>query len=172
MPVALSGSDRSPPQDLPRSSAAPSVDADRAFDALARAQLLALSRGNGGGLAGAGSGRGGIGVGLATQLSGRHDEHSPVVNAPVIVAGRPVECELPEALNLRAVVRVLVTRDGSPAVPRLLRSSGHERFDRCALAYVLAARFAPGTNERAEPLDVWMNVQVAPITANHVGSAM
>jgi hypothetical protein len=162
IPIVPSGSDRR----------APSVDADRAFDALARAQLLSLSRGNGGGLAGSGSGRGGTGLGFATELSGRHVEHSPVVNAPVIVEERPVECQLPEALDLRTVVRVLVTRDGAPAVPRLLQSSGYERFDQCALRYVLAVRFAPGTNDRAEPLDVWMNVRVAPVTPSQVGRAM
>jgi TonB family protein len=140
------------------------------FDELARAQLLALSKRNAGGLAGSGSGRGGTGVGLATELSGRHVENSPVVNAPVIVEGHPVECELPETLNLRAVIRVLVTRDGAPAVPRLLQSSGQETFDRCALRYVLAVRFAPGTDKRAEPLDVWMNVQVRPLTTNQVGA--
>lgn len=36
---------------------------------------------------------------------------------------------------------------------------------------VLATRFAPGTNARAEPLDVWVNVQVAPVTATQVGGA-
>lgn len=170
--VEPAGTARPVPQDPPRLSAAPSVDADRAFDALARAQLVALSKGNGGGLAGSGSGHGGIGVGLSTELSGRYVENSPVVSAPVIIEARPVECELSDTLNLRASVRVLVTRDGTPAVPRLLRSSGHESFDRCALAYVLAIRFAPATNSRAEPLDVWMNVQVAPVTTNQVGSAM
>ncbi len=172
LPVPTSGTERPIPIDAPRPPAAPSVDADRAFDALAHAQLLRLSKGNGGGLAGSGSGSGGIGVGLTTELSGRHVEQSPVVTAPVIVEGRPVECELPDTLNLRAVVRVLVTRDGSTAVPRLLQSSGRERFDRCALKYVLAVRFAPGTNDRAEPLDVWMNVRVAPVTATEVGSDM
>jgi hypothetical protein len=172
IPVVVSGTSRPVVDDTPRAAAAPSVDAERAFDALARAQRLRLSKGNGGGLAGSGSGRGGVGIGLATELSGRHVEDSPVVTAPVIVDGRPVECELPNTLNLRAVVRVLVTRDGSSAVPRLLRSSGQETFDQCSLRYVRSVRFAPGTNERAEPLDVWMNVQVAPVTPTTVGGAM
>ena len=149
---------------------APSVDAERSFDALARAQLLALSRGNGGGQAGSGSGRGGIGVGLATELSGRAVEHSSVAIAPVLVDGHPIECELPDVLFLRAVVRVLVTREGVPAVPRLLQPSGHQSFDGCALRYVLAMRFAPGMDGRAQPVNVWMNVQVMTVSANQVGS--
>ena len=147
------------------------MDADRAFDELARAQRLRLSQGDGGGRAGAGSGGGGIGLGLATELSGRQVINSPVVAAPVVVEGRPVECELPATLRLLTVVHVLVTRDGSAAVPRLLRSSGYPQFDRCALRYVLAMRFAPGLNDRAQPLDVWMNVRVTPVSATQVGSA-
>lgn len=160
------------PSDVPAASVAPapSVDAARAFDALAHAQLVALSRGNGGGLAGAGSGRGGVGVGLATELSGRAVEHSSVAVAPVLVDGHPIECELPDLLFLRAVVRVLVTRDGAAAVPRLLEPSGHQSFDRCALRYVLAMRFAPGTDGRAQPVNVWMNVQVTTVSPMQVGS--
>jgi TonB family protein len=151
MPVVTASAERPAPADAPRPPATPAVDADRAFDALARAQLLRLSKGDGGGLAGAGAGGDGVGVGLSTALSGRYVEHSPVVTAPVIIEGRPVDCELPDILRLRAVVQVLVTRDGAPAVPRLLRSSGHDGFDRCALRYVLGMRFAPGANGRAQP---------------------
>jgi TonB family protein len=72
-------------------------------------------------------------------------------------------------LHLRAVVRVLVTRAGSPAVPRLVQSSGHASFDRCALRYVLALHFSAGTDAHGSPLDVWMNVQVAPVTSGQLG---
>ena len=126
-------------------TAAPTVDAERAFDELARAQRLRLSKGNGGGLAGAGSGGGGIGLGLSAELSGREVAGSPVVSAPVVVVGRPVECELPPRLRLSAVVHVLVTRDGAAAVPRLLRSSGSGlRSLRAALRARDALRTRPG----------------------------
>jgi TonB family protein len=158
-------------EETPQPPAAPEVDAERAFDELARAQRLRLSRGDGGGRAGSGSGGGGTGLGLATELSGRQVLNSPVVAAPVVVEGRPVECELPATLRLLTVVHVLVTRDGSAAVPRVLRSSGHPEFDRCALRYVLAMRFTPGVNDRAQPLDVWMNVRVTPVSPSEVGAA-
>ena len=76
----------------------------------------------------------------------------------------------PPRLHLSAVVRVLVTREGAAAVPRLLRSSGYPGFDCCAFRYVLAMRFAPGLDDRSQPLDVWMNVNVAPLGATEVGS--
>lgn len=170
IPLLVQGSTVTTSDESSQPTAAPTVDAERAFDELARAQRLRLSKGDGGGLAGAGSGGGGIGLGLSAELSGRQVTGSPVVSAPVVVEGRPVECELPPRLRLSAVVHVLVTRDGAAAVPRLLRSSGSPGFDRCALRYVLAMRFAPGLDDRSRPLDVWMNVNVAPLGANEVGS--
>ncbi len=171
IPTPPPGSRQTTTEETPQPPAAPEVDADRAFDELARAQRLRLSQGDGGGLAGAGSGGGGTGLGLATELSGRQVVDSPVVSAPVVVEGRPVECELPATLRLLTVVHVLVTRDGSAAVPRVLRSSGYPEFDRCALQYVLAMRFTPGLNDRAQPLDVWMNVRVTPVSPSQVGAA-
>lgn len=169
VPLAEAGTSQPIADSQPRPGTAPSVDADRRFDELARAQLLALAKGNGGGLAGAGPGGAGIGVGLTTELSGRQVAYSPVVTAPVVVEGRPVECAFPDILYLRAAVRVLVTHEGVAAVPRLLESSGHEGFDQCALRYVLAMRFSPGADRHAQPLDVWMNVQVRTVSANRVG---
>jgi hypothetical protein len=157
-----------PPDDVPSPPARPTVDADRTFDDLARAQLMKLSKGNGGGLAGNGRGGEGIGFGLTTELSGRVREDSPVVAAPVIVRRRPVECELPGTLHATAVVRVLVMRDGTPAVPHVLHPSGYASFDRCALSYVLALQFAPGTDAVGNALNVWMNVRVAPSTAGQI----
>lgn len=149
----------------------PTVDADRAFDELARAQRMRLSKGNGGGLAGFGRGNGGTGVGLTTELFGQRRPDTPVVAAPVIVKRQPVECELPATLHLLAIVRVLVTREGSTAVPRILQTSGYAGFDRCALAYVLALRFSPGMDANDKPLDVWMNVRVAPTTMGELEDA-
>ena len=157
-----------PPDDAPSPPARPTVDADRTFDELARAQLMRLSKGNGGGLAGHGRGGEGIGFGLTTELSGRVREDSPVAAAPVIVRRRPVECELPGTLHATAVVRLLVVRDGTPAVPQLLHPSGDASFDRCALSYVMVLRFAPGTDAGGNPLNVWINVRVAPSTAGQI----
>jgi TonB family protein len=168
--VAATGEERAVADDQRRPLPRPTVDADRAFDALARAQLLRLANGNGGGLAGAGSGVGGVGIGLATELSGRRVEKSPVMTAPVMTEARSVECNLLETLYLRAMIRVLVTRQGTAAVPRVLRPSGHEQFDRCALDYVRAMRFAPGTSDRGQPLDVWMNVEVSTRSAPDPGN--
>ena len=170
IPVSAAGSSRPASDEAPQASTAPMVDADRVFDQLARAQRLRLSKGDGGGLAGIGSGGGGTGLGLSTELSGRPVLGSPVVTPPVIVEGRPVECELPPTLHLAAVVHVLVTRDGSGAVPRVLESSGYAGFDRCALQYVLAMHFTPGLDRGARPLDVWMNVHVTPHGVNGVAS--
>jgi hypothetical protein len=156
----------------PAAPAAPTVDVNRAFDDLARAQQLLLSKGDDGGLAGSGRGGSGVGLGLTTELSGRQVANSHVVTAPVVTKERPIECQLPGTLRLITVVRVLVTRDGSAAVPRLLSSSGHPSFDRCALSYVLAMRFAPGLDARARPLDVWMNVQVSPTAVGALAPGM
>jgi len=169
VPLAVAGTSQPIADSEPRPGTAPSVDADRRFDELARAQRLTLAKGNGGGLAGAGNGGAGIGVGLTTALSGRQVPYSPVVTAPVVVEGRPVECAFAEILYLRATVHVLVTHEGAAAVPRLLESSGHEGFDQCALRYVLAMRFSPGADRHAQPLDVWVNVQVRTVSANRVG---
>jgi hypothetical protein len=169
VPVETPGT--SSPASPTLSSPAPTVDAAEAFDRLVRAQQLRLAKGDGGGLAGPGSGGDGVGLGLTTELSGRHVAESHVVTAPVVAEARPVECELPASLLLSAVVRVLVTQAGSPAVPRMLQPSGQAAFDRCALAYVLAMRFAPGRDANGRPLDVWMNVRVAPVTGTAVGAA-
>ncbi len=56
-------------------------------------------------------------------------------------------------------------------MPRLLESSGRETFDRCAVRYVAAMRFAPGTDARAQPLNVWMNVQVTTVSAAEAGGS-
>jgi hypothetical protein len=152
-------------------AAVPAVDAEQTFERLVRAQMMMLAKGQGGGLAGPGAGGAGTGVGLSTALSGRQVVDSPVTTAPVVVEARPVECELPSSLHLSATVHVLVTREGAPAVPRLLRPSGQDSFDACAMSYVLAMRFSPGLDAHARPLDVWMNVRVAPVTATQVGAA-
>jgi hypothetical protein len=157
-----------PPDDAPRPPARPTVDADRTFDEMARAQLMRLSKGDGGGLAGHGRGGEGIGFGLTTELSGQVRQDSPVVAAPVVVQHRPVECELPGTLHATAIVRVLVTRDGTPAVPHLIQPSGYASFDRCALSYVLALRFTAGTDAGGNPLNVWMNVRVSPSTGGQI----
>src|SRR5262249_2109972 len=117
-----------------------------------------------------GAGHGGVGIGLGTEVSGRHVEDSRVATPPVVTAEEQVECELPRVTHLEAVVRVLVTRDGTGVVPRLLRSSGHASFGACAQRYVRAMRFAPGTDAPGRPLDVWIHVRVAPTTAARLGA--
>jgi hypothetical protein len=154
----------------PRPAAAPTVAADDAFGGLARAQMMRLAHGDGGGLAGFGDGRGGTGIGLRTELSGRHVEGSHVAAPPVVVRARPVECALPSSLHLNATVHLLVTRDGEPAVPRLSLSSGQEGFDACAVRYVLAMTFSPGVDAAGRPLDVWIDVRVAPVTGGQLGT--
>ena len=39
------------------------------------------------------------------------------------------------------------------------------------LSYVLALRFSPGTDAVGKPLDVWMNVRVAPSTVGQLEEA-
>jgi len=152
----------------PSSRASPTVDADATFDRLARELTMRLSRGNGGGLAGFGDRKGGTGMGLTTELSGRHVVTSRVLFPPVVVRARPVECVL--AVHLNTLVRVLITRTGEPAAPRVAVSSGDSRFDACALAYVSSMTFSAGQDALGHPLDVWMNVRVSPLADGRLGA--
>jgi hypothetical protein len=97
---------------------------------------------------------------LALDLSGRHVSTSRVSVAPVVVRQPKLRCELPLGRR-RAVVRLLVTRDGAAEAPRLLESSGHGAFDACAMRHAMSLRFAPGTDRAGTPLDVWINVGIA-----------
>ncbi len=159
-----------PTNDAP-ANAAPSVAADDLFDRLAREQRMRLANGNGGGLAGFGEGGDGTGIGLRTEISGRQVVESHVASAPVAIRAPPVECVVGESLRLNATVRVLVTRAGEAAVPRLALSSGQRGFDACAVRYVLGMRFSPGLDAAGHALDVWMDVRVTPLAAGPVGVA-
>lgn len=147
------------------------VEADEAFDRLAREQLMRLARGHGGGLTGFGNGGAGIGIGLGTELSGRYVVESQVASAPVVVQTRPVECALLESLRLSATVHVLVTTAGQVAVPRLALSSGKSGFDACAVRYVLAMTFSPGLDAGGQPVPVWMDVRVRALAGGQIGAA-
>jgi hypothetical protein len=171
LPLAAADEVAQQPDPAPLREVAPTVDAEDAFDRLAREQRMRLERGNGGGLAGFGDGNGGTAIGLGTELSGRHVADSHVAAPPVVVRSRAVECALTDSLRLSATVRVLVTRTGEAAVPRLALSSGESGFDACALRYVVAMSFSPGVDAGGHPLDVWMNVRVRPLVGGQVGVA-
>jgi len=97
---------------------------------------------------------------LALDLSGRHVFDSRVSVAPMVVDEPKTRCELPLARR-RAVVRLLVTRDGEAAAPRLLESSGQAAFDSCALRHALGVRFTAGTDFAGNPLNVWITLGIS-----------
>jgi hypothetical protein len=132
------------------------------FEELIRAQgeLLAAGRGTGPGGFGDCTSRGCPSVVLALDLSGRHVSSSRVSVAPVVVHQPMLRCDLPLGRR-RAVVRLLVMRDGIAAAPRLIESSGHVAFDSCAVRYVTSLGFAPGTDRAGNPLDVWINMGIS-----------
>ncbi len=149
-----------PPPALPADS-----DTGPTFDDLIRAQTTRLA----GGL---GTGRGGFGVGdgtasfaLSVDVSGHRVVGSRVATAPVVVGQQRIDCELPVG-PLRAVVRLLVMRDGTGAAPRVLETSGQGSFDTCAVRYALGLRFAPGVDGAGHPLDVWVHVGITPSLTN------
>jgi len=131
----------------------------QAFEDLIRAQgeRLAAGRGTGPGGFGDCSSPGCPSVTMALDVSGRHVSTSRVSVAPVVVHQPALRCELPLGRR-RAVVRLLVTRDGGAEAPRLLESSGHAGFDSCAMRHARSLRFAPGTDLGGSPLDVWINL--------------
>ena len=148
-------------------SAAPEADPDQAYRDLAARQAARLAAGRGAGSGGFGQGGGRSTFALAIDLSGRHVASSPVVVSPVVVEERRVACEIVPG-RLRAVVRLLVTRDGAGAAPRVLETSGQARFDACALRYARALRFSPGTDASGRPIDTWVHVGVTPAVTNHL----
>jgi outer membrane biosynthesis protein TonB len=137
------------------------ADPDRTFDDLVQAQTLWLAVGRGEGRGGFGRSGGRPGFALSLDVSGRRVAGSRVVAAPVVLEQRRIACELPTG-RLRAVVRLLVLRDGTGAAPRMLESSGHRSFDECAVRYAQGLRFAPGVDGAGRPLDVWVHVGITP----------
>lgn len=132
------------------------------FEELIRVQgeRLAAGRGTGPGGFGDCTSPGCPSVMLALDLSGRHVSSSRVSVAPVVVTQPKLRCELPLGRR-RAVVRLLVMRDGGAAAPRLLESSGHAAFDSCAMRHATSLRFAPGTDRAGNSLDVWINLGIS-----------
>lgn len=130
-----------------------------AFEELIRAQgeRLAAGRGTGPGGFEDCSSSGCPSVTMALDVSGRHVSTSRVSVAPIVVHQPTLRCELPPGRR-RAVVRLLVTREGGAEAPRLLESSGHAEFDSCAMRHAKSLGFAPGTDPGGKPLDVWINL--------------
>jgi hypothetical protein len=145
----------------------PAPAAEPTFEDLIQAQGLRLAVGRGAGRGGFGAGDGRAGLALAIDLSGRGVADSRVAAPPVVVEQRRITCELAPG-RLRAVVRLLVLRDGTAAAPRLLEPSGQATFDSCALRYAQNLRFAPGVDGAGHALDVWIHVGVTPAATNRI----
>jgi TonB family protein len=177
-PTAVAAVNLTSESSVPVASADPSLavadrpapaapDPDPTFEDLIQAPGQRLAAGRGPGRGGFGQGEGRTGLALSIDLSGRRVAGSRVAATPVVLEERHIACEL-APVRLRAVVRLLVMRDGTVAVPRVLEPSGQQSFDACALRYAQTLRFAPGTDGTGRPIDVWIHVGITPAATNRI----
>ena len=59
----------------------------------------------------------------------------------------------------KVMIRVLITKDGSPRQGEIHQSSGHERLDQAALRAVMNWHYVPG-QRAGVPQDMWFNVPI------------
>jgi protein TonB len=59
----------------------------------------------------------------------------------------------------KVMIRVLITKDGSPRQGEIHQSSGYERLDQAALRAVMSWHYVPG-QRAGVPQDMWFNVPI------------